>query len=139
MKSKTNESRKTRAHNGQRLAPCPGSAAALRLEISRLEEECKRLKRMARRPHEPIAGIGGTVQRLRHKKELSITQLANASKVSKGQISRLERVENANANLDTLERLATALGLKLSELILAYESEKPQNDGSERPIPGGKL
>lgn len=118
---------KAKANAGQALAGARGSAAALRLKVAELEEECRRLRRMARCPHEPVAGIGGTILRLRQRKELSITQLANASKVSKGQISRLEREENANANLKTLERLATALGLSVSELMKNYESEQPPN------------
>lgn len=115
--------------------PSRGSAAALRLQIAELEEELRRVKRIARCPHSPIAGIGGTIQRFRHKKQLSIDQVSAASKVSKGAISRMERVANCDARLSTLERLAAVLGVKVSDLILAYESEKPQNDEIQRREP----
>lgn len=103
-------------------------SAAMKQRIAELEEEVRRLKRTARCPHEVKPGIGGVVQTLRQKKELSINQLADASGVSKGQISRLEREDDPNAEIHTLRRLAAALGVKCSELLAM--SESPQRTTS---------
>lgn len=86
---------------------------------------------MARCPHEPKPGIGGAIQRLRQREELSINQLAEGSGVSKGQISRLERDDDPNVEIHTLRKLVIALGSSLSEIFDEVESEEQNNKSSE--------
>lgn len=105
-----------------------------------MEEELKRLRRLGRTKREPVAGIGGTVQRLREKKGLGLRELATASLMSAGSISRLEQEVNANPNLNTIERLAVGLELTTLELVAAYMREKRLNAEICRrePEPGQK-
>jgi len=111
---------------GQVLGAASGSVS-LRARIAELEEELARAKRMAHCPHDPKPGIGGAIQRLRQREELSINQLAEASGVSKGQISRLEREDDPNVEIHTLRKLVIPLGSSLSEIFAAVEAEE-QND-----------
>lgn len=99
------------------------SPLTLKERIAALEEELARTKRMARCPHEPKPGVGGLIQRLRMRQELSINQLAQASGVSKGLISRLEREDDPNPEIHTLRRLVHALGITMSGLFATVERE----------------
>lgn len=101
---------------------------SLRSRIAELEEELARTKRMARCPHDPKPGIGGVIQRLRQREEISINQLADASGVSKGQISRLERADDPNVEIHTLRKLVISLGSSLSEVFATVEAKEPPRD-----------
>ena len=77
-----------------------------------------------------IASIGERIQRARKVAELSLNALAEASGVSKGYISQLENGGAVNPSIDTLKKIAVALGLTPQDLL-----EEPK-----RPIPGsGRL
>jgi len=126
----------TQQHAGQVLGAANGSAS-LRARIAELEQELARTKRMARCPHEPKPGIGGAIQRLRQREELSINQLAEASGVSKGQISRLEREDDPNVEIHTLRKLVIPLSSSLSEIFAEVEAEE-QSEKVELPAPAKK-
>ena len=53
---------------------------------------------------------------LRIERKLSITELSNASGVSRGLISDIESGQRKNTTVDTLCKLAKALGVEVSEL-----------------------
>ena len=64
------------------------------------------------------AKIGQRIQRLREDSELSLGQLADRSKVSKGYLWKLESGETeARPSADTLYKIARALGTSMSALI----------------------
>ena len=90
-------------------------------KIVELELEIKRLRRLGRTKRVPVAGIGGTIQRLREQRAIGLRELATACDMSAGNISRIEQEPNANPTLELLEKFARGLKLKLSDLILAYE------------------
>ena len=96
-------------------------AASREAKIVELELEIKRLRRLGRTKREPVAGIGGTIQRLREQRAIGLRELATACDMSAGNISRIEQEPNANPTLELLEKFARGLKLKLSDLILAYE------------------
>lgn len=110
-----------------------GSAdSLLRGKIAELEAEVVRLRRVARVGREPRQGFGGTIQRLREAKGMSLSDLARASGCGKPLVSRIETSSAPNIELRNLTKLASGLGLRPSEVLAAYESENPQNAASER-------
>ena len=121
--------------NASRPASAISSEAVSReAKIGELELEIKRLRRLGRTKREPVAGIGGTIQRLREQRAIGLRELATACDMSAGNISRIEQEPNANPTLELLEKFARGLKLKLSDMILAYEKEQPQNDQALRPL-----
>ena len=71
-------------------------------KIGELELEIKRLRRLGRTKRVPVAGIGGTIQRLREQEAIGVRDLATACDMSAGNISRIEQEPNANPTLDLL-------------------------------------
>lgn len=61
------------------------------------------------------------IRRLREQHEMTLADLSDASKVSIGVISKLER-NQTTAELDTLFRLARAFGLSATDLLAMTES-----------------
>lgn len=57
------------------------------------------------------------LRRIREKKALSLRKLAQLSGVDYSTISKIETGESRSPRLDTLVRLAQALGVDMSELI----------------------
>ena len=90
--------------------------------IEELEQEIAHLKKVARCPRQPGAGMGGAIQRLRHKRGLSLRQLAVKAKVSTAMLSKTERSPAPNITLRLLDRIARELDIKMSELMLAAET-----------------
>lgn len=72
--------------------------------------------------------LGEVVRRLRLERGITQEQLAYASHIQVGHISRLEN-GRGNPRLSTLEALAASLGLALHELLAAAEAQAQ----SERP------
>lgn len=92
--------------------------------ILSLQAEIKRLRKLGRVHRLPMAGtIGGTVQRLREGKEMSLSELAVASKVEKCVVTRLETHFSQNPTLKTLCGIAKGMGIKMSELMAAWEGQ----------------
>jgi transcriptional regulator with XRE-family HTH domain len=61
--------------------------------------------------------IGTVLRRLREGKGMSQLELAKNSTVAQGYISALEAGEKKNPGLDTLKKLAKALGVPVTELL----------------------
>jgi transcriptional regulator with XRE-family HTH domain len=77
--------------------------------------------------------VAWNVRRLRVERDLSAESLATQSGVDRVYLSRIERAL-ANATIDILERLASALGVEIAEL-LAVPSPR---DRAPEPLPGGR-
>lgn len=74
------------------------------------------------------------VRRLRLQAGLTQAELAARAGVTVETIARLERVlrgrmsANANPSLETMERIASALGVEVAELLSAPGKQKPKDD-----------
>lgn len=74
------------------------------------------------------------VRRLRTQAGLTQAELAARAGVTVETIARLERVlrgrlsANANPSLETMERIGTALGVEVSELLSAPGKQRPKDD-----------
>jgi transcriptional regulator with XRE-family HTH domain len=75
---------------------------------------------MPRRPP-PAKFDFSVIRRLREQHEMTLSDLSDASKVSMGVISKLER-NQTSAELDTLFRLARVFGLSATDLLALTES-----------------
>lgn len=92
--------------------------------ILSLQAEIKRLRKLGRVHRLPMAGtIGGTVQRLREGKEMTLSDLANKSKVGRSLMSRIETHPSQNPTFKTLCEIAQGLGIKMSDLMMAWEEQ----------------
>ena len=90
--------------------------------------------------HKPLARnmagrelVAWNVRRLRVERDLSAEALAIQSGVDRVYVSRIERAL-ANATIDILERLASALGVEIAEL---FAVPLPSARAPE-PLPGGR-
>lgn len=84
----------------------------------------------------PLAGrelVAWNVRRLRVERDLSAEALAIRSGVDRVYLSRIERAL-ANATVDILERLASALGVEIAELFAV----PLRSDRAPEPLPGGR-
>ncbi len=63
------------------------------------------------------ARIGTVVKRLRERKGLSQLELAKRAGVAQGYISDLEAGRKKNPGIETLRKLARALGVPVTELV----------------------
>jgi transcriptional regulator with XRE-family HTH domain len=64
--------------------------------------------------------IGTTVRELRNKQDLTISDVADLTGISKGMLSKIENAQTA-MSLETLSRLSRALGVSLSALFRSYD------------------
>ena len=67
---------------------------------------------------------GRVIRRLRHARGMSQEVLSGLAAVSRSHLAEIEAGKD-NANVDTLWRIADALGMRLSELIRKVEEEAP--------------
>jgi transcriptional regulator with XRE-family HTH domain len=67
--------------------------------------------------------LGRVIRRLRTERGISQEGLAAISGIDRTFMGEIERGE-ANPSFDVLQRIASGLTVRLSELILHYESEK---------------
>ena len=77
--------------------------------------------------------VAWNVRRLRVERDLSAEALANQSGVDRVYVSRIERAL-ANATVDILERLASALEVEIAE----FFSVPSPRDRAPEPLPGGR-
>jgi transcriptional regulator with XRE-family HTH domain len=70
-----------------------------------------------------MKNIGGKIKALRAEKQITLPDLADKAKLSKGLLSKIENSEDSNPSLDTLFKIAEALEISLSDLL---ETEKVQ-------------
>jgi transcriptional regulator with XRE-family HTH domain len=101
----------------------------LQQKIAELEAEVAHLRKVGRM-REPRKGFGGTIQRLRESKNLSLTELARLSGCSKPSVSRIETQDIPNVKLRNILKLAFGLGLRPSEVFAVYERENPPDNGT---------
>ena len=77
--------------------------------------------------------LGSTVRELRRKHGLTIADISDRTGISRGMLSRIETGQTATS-LDTLSRLARALGVSLSALFRNYDVA----DGGVQMVKKGK-
>lgn len=61
--------------------------------------------------------VGRRIKTLREARTLTRVQLAQRARLSRVHVARIERDEGGSPTLDTLGRLAKALGVKVRDLI----------------------
>ncbi|MEW6133792.1 MAG: XRE family transcriptional regulator [Pseudomonadota bacterium] len=64
--------------------------------------------------------LGNTIRELRQRHGLTIAEVADRAGISRGMLSKIENAQTATS-LDTLHRLAQALGVSLSALFRNYD------------------
>lgn len=64
-----------------------------------------------------MQNVGGRIRALRLEREMSLPALADTSGLSKGLLSKLENSEAPNPSLETLQKIAKALTVTLSDLL----------------------
>lgn len=74
-------------------------------------------------------GFGENLRRLRAAKGMSQEQLADAAGLHRTHISLIERARRS-VRLETLERLAIALGVQPSEIVPSVRRKGAKRDGS---------
>jgi len=77
--------------------------------------------------------LGNTIRDLRQKHGLTIADVANLAGISRGMLSKIENAQTATS-LDTLSRLATALGVSIATLFRGYDVR----DGSAQLVKDGE-
>lgn len=66
--------------------------------------------------------FGNTIRRIRNKKEISQEDLADLCSLHRTYISDVE-LGKRNVSLENIEKIATALGLKISEVFMEVEKD----------------
>ncbi|WP_206841616.1 helix-turn-helix domain-containing protein [Marinobacterium iners] len=74
-----------------------------------------------------IMHIGENLKNIRKKMKMSQKELAEASGISSAQISRIEKGDQKNPQLETVVSLATNLGVSLEELVFGEKSPNEIN------------
>ena len=69
--------------------------------------------------------IGNTIRQLRQKHKLTIAEVCDRANISRGMLSKIENAQTATS-LETLAKLASALGVSLSTLFRNYNM--PEGD-----------
>ncbi|CAM3963048.1 helix-turn-helix domain-containing protein [Lederbergia lenta] len=75
--------------------------------------------------------IGKNICKIRKKKGLTITELANRAGIAKSYVSNIERDVNKNPSINVIEKIASVLEVDLKTLIdpeSANETKLPQLD-----------
>jgi XRE family transcriptional regulator, master regulator for biofilm formation len=70
--------------------------------------------------------IGRNIYELRKKKGITLSELADRSKVSKSYLSNIERKLNRNPSIQVIEKIAVVLGVDVKMLL----SNKLENDNT---------
>jgi transcriptional regulator with XRE-family HTH domain len=70
--------------------------------------------------HQLLRYLGNTIRELRLKQHLTIAEIAQRTEMSHGMLSKLENGQTS-ASLDTLSRVARALGVSMSSLFRQYD------------------
>jgi len=65
--------------------------------------------------------VGAAIRELRHKHGLTIAQVAEQAEISRGMLSKIENGQTS-AGMDTLMRIARALGVSMSMLFSKYDT-----------------
>jgi transcriptional regulator with XRE-family HTH domain len=78
--------------------------------------------------------LAGNIRALREEKGLTLGELERLSGVSKGYLSQLEGGKASNPSLDSLRKIAAALGVQISDLL---GEERGEADGPADRLPRG--
>lgn len=89
-------------------------------------------------PHPFVAKVGARVRQLREERNMSLTDVANASRISKGHLSSIEH-GLAGMTLGTVERLAKALELSPMYVYAFPEDEVAETAELIRRLPPSYL
>lgn len=108
-----------------------GSAASLKSEIASLKEKLRQRMKAERTARVATTRWGGTIYKLRAARGMSCTEVARACGKTNAYVTTMETGKKHNPTLDTIERLASAFGMKASELVKTYEQQPPPNDPGE--------
>ena len=77
--------------------------------------------------------LGSRIRMLREERGLSLGELEEASGVTKGYLSQLERGEASNPSLEAVKKIAAGLGVLVSEFL----GEKQEPEPSAARLPKG--
>ena len=79
--------------------------------------------------------LGTIIFQYRSKQGLTLEQLSNKSNLSRSYLSKIENggLDNGNASLSTIIKLATGLGIKVREILELLDVSEPR--GQENAIP----
>jgi transcriptional regulator with XRE-family HTH domain len=80
-----------------------------------------------------MKNVGGTIKALRQEKGITLPDLAERAKLSKGLLSKMENSAEANPSLDTLYKIAEALEEPLSALLEAEHVQVKRVAPDEAP------
>ena len=80
-----------------------------------------------------VSTVGSVVKSLRQKKGWSLQRLANETGISKQYLSQLEASEESNPSERVIRVLASAFGVKVSDLM--GETSPSDYESYDRPIP----
>ncbi|WP_042461055.1 helix-turn-helix domain-containing protein [Neobacillus dielmonensis] len=61
--------------------------------------------------------LGTKIQQLRHERNLTLTQLAKKTEISKSYLSHIERSIQANPSIEVLAKIAAALDVDIKNLL----------------------
>lgn len=64
-----------------------------------------------------MTNIGKNIKKFREKKGISQDRLSKLADISLNTIAKLELIENTNPTIETLEKIAKALDIKIDSLI----------------------
>ena len=65
----------------------------------------------------PMANVGSRIRALRQEGRMTLPALADKAGLSKGLLSKLENAETPNPSLETLQKIAAALKITLSDIL----------------------
>lgn len=68
--------------------------------------------------------VGQSIRHLRNQKGLSLRELARRAGVDHSNLGKIERGTGSSPTLDTLEKIAKALNVTLSEMLAPKTSEQ---------------
>jgi XRE family transcriptional regulator of biofilm formation len=63
--------------------------------------------------------LGDQIQKLRHERKLTLSQLAAKTEISKSYLSHLERNIQKNPSMEVLMKLSAALDVEIQSLIMS--------------------
>jgi transcriptional regulator with XRE-family HTH domain len=72
--------------------------------------------------------IGARIRELRRLHSMSMQTLASESGISQGHLSDIEAGKAANPSITTVQKVASAFGLTVSELLLEGKSQRDEDD-----------
>ena len=64
-----------------------------------------------------MTSVGGRIRTLRVERQMTLPALADRTGLSKGLLSKLENTPESNPSIDTLHKIAKALGITLSDIL----------------------